>query len=496
MDSHTGVKKLAGTNLQVSNLIRLGRNLNAGTAGQVIVSNGPNQPVQWDTNSAPLSNALTMGTNVSLTSGNSSFDGSVADTINATDSDTQLNLTAALPIVINDLGGLNKQVDIDIDTATMGISGGELEVLKVPNSLTFTGTSTGTFDGSSALSINLTDTDTTYQGSSTININTATTPDTINCLKVPNVMTASTNIIFTNTDDGASATNYDGSQPITIRATDTDTTYQGSSTININTATTPDTINCLKVPNVMTAGTNISMVNTDDGASATTYDGSEPITITAASSGTTYQGGTNINIDTSTTPDSINLDTSLSGQTGITFLNSGASTNLTGSNYPNKPTTATYLDLSSTTNTIPGGVLATKVQRTASFRSFTTAYGEYSSNFRTSFIATSTNVMVEFRGIIRADNKVFYGGLYDYNSGVYQADTRNRFNYNDESDQDMTTMTWWMRNLTKGTTYYISPYFRGSSSTVYIYAGHTGATDGFAPAIMRIYDGGNNVGIY
>ena len=129
MDSHTGVKKLAGTNLQVSNLIRLGRNLNAGTAGQVIVSNGPNQPVQWDTNSAPLSNALTMGTNVSLTSGNSSFDGSVADTINATDSDTQLNLTAALPIVINDLGGLNKQVDIDIDTATMGISGGELYLL-------------------------------------------------------------------------------------------------------------------------------------------------------------------------------------------------------------------------------------------------------------------------------------------------------------------------------------------------------------------------------
>ena len=156
----------------------------------------------------------------------------------------------------------------------------------------------------------------------------------------------------------------------------------------------------------------------------------------------------------------------------------------------------TYLDLSSALNIISGGVLATKVQRTASFRSFGTTYAEYSSNFRTSFVATSTNIMVEFRGIIRADNKVFYGGLYDYNSGVYQADTRNRFNYNDESDQDMTTMTWWMRNLTKGTTYYISPYFRGSSGTVYIYAGHTGSTDGFAPAIMRIYDGGNNVGIY
>ena len=104
--------------------------------------------------------------------------------------------------------------------------------------------------------------------------------------------------------------------------------------------------------------------------------------------------------------------------------------------------------------------------------------------------------MVEFRAIVRADNLVFYGGLYDYNAGAYIADTRNRFNYNDETDQDTTTMTWWMRNLTPGTTYYISPYFRGSASTVYIYAGHSGGTDGFSPAIMRIIDGGNNVDIY
>ena len=415
----------------------------------------------------------------------------MADTLNA----TALTITGGKGISV--VGGTS--ILTDNDNTTINNSGGtgqQNQVLKVPNALTFTGTSTGTYDGSSALSINLTDTDTTYQGSSTININTATNPDTINCLKVPNVMTASTNIIFTNTDDGAAETVYDGSQPITIRATDTDTTYQGSSTISIDTSTNPDTINCLKVPNVITAGTNISMVNTDDGASVSNYDGSEPVTITAASSGTTYAGGTNISIDTSTNPDEINLDTSITGQTGITFLNNGASTNLTGSNYPNKPTTATYLDLSSSTNIISGGVLATKVQRTSLFKSFTSAYGKYSTNFRTSFVAKSTNVMIEFKGIVRADNKVFYGGLYDYNSLAFQADTRNRFNYNDETDQDMTTMTWWMRNLTAGTTYYISPYFRGSSSTVYIYAGHNGGTDGFAPAIMRIYDGGNNVDIY
>ena len=477
-------------------------------------------------------------------------------------------------MLINNGGGLNREVELDISgSTTMEISGGELEVLKVPNALTFTGSSTGTFDGSSALSINLTDSDTTYQGSSTINIDTTTDPDTINVLKVPNVLTAGTNITYnsgttydgstaitisaTNTDttytgadpitisagneigleidgntiflDGAelavakvpnvltagtnitynSGTTYDGSTAITISATNTDTTYTGADPITISAGNEigleidGNTIfldgaelAVAKVPNVLTAGSNISMVVTADGSSATTYDGSDGITITGTSSGTTYQGGTNISIDTSTTPDSINLDASIMNQTLLLFNQTGIGTAIIGSAYPNTPTTVTYLDLSSSLNIISGGVLATKVQRTASFRSFGTTYGEYSSNFRTSFVATSTNIMVEFRGIIRADNKVFYGGLYDYNSGVYQADTRNRFNYNDESDQDMTTMTWWMRNLTKGTTYYISPYFRGSSGTVYIYAGHTGSTDGFAPAIMRIYDGGNNVGIY
>ena len=174
-----------------------------------------------------------MGTNLSLASGNSSFNGSIADTINAANTDTQLNLTAALPVIINNGGGLNREVALDIDTNTMVVSGGELEVLKVPN-----------------------------------------------------VLTASSNIIFTNTDDGASASSYDGSQPITIRATDTNTEY--------------------------TAGTNLNL------------------------SGTTF-----------------NLDTSITTQTGITFLNNGASTNLTGSNYPNKPTIATNLDLSSSTNIFP-----------------------------------------------------------------------------------------------------------------------------------------------
>ena len=68
------------------------------------------------------------------------------------------------------------------------------------------------------------DTDTTYQGSTTINIDTTTDPDTINVLQVPNALT------FTGTSTGT----YDGSSALSINLTDSDTTYQGSSTINIS----------------------------------------------------------------------------------------------------------------------------------------------------------------------------------------------------------------------------------------------------------------------
>ena len=233
MGSINGLKKIAATSIQNSGEFILTNQLDPGTAGQVIISAGPNEPALWGNNSATIPNALTMGTNLSLASGNSSFNGSIADTINAANTDTQLNLTAALPVIINNGGGLNREVALDIDTNTMGVSGGELEVLKVPN-----------------------------------------------------VLTASSNIIFTNTDDGSLETSYDGSTPITIRATDTNTQY--------------------------TAGTNLNL-------SITTF----------------------------------NLDTNITGQTGITFLNDGSSTNLTGSTYPNKPTVATNLDLTSSTNILP-----------------------------------------------------------------------------------------------------------------------------------------------
>ncbi len=289
MASINGLTQISATSIQNAGQFYLGNNLDSGTPGQVIISNGAQQAAAWGTNSATLPGALTMGTNLSLASGNASFDGATPDTINA----AGLTITGGNGISV--AGGT--EVITDNDGTTINNTGGTGQQNQV--------------------------------------------------LKVPNALTSGTNVSF------SAGTTYDGSAAITISATDTDTTYQGSSTISIDTSTNPDTINALKVPNVMTASTNIIFTNTDDGAAATTYDGSEPITIRATDTDTTYQGGTNISIDTSTNPDTINLDTSITTQTGITFLNNGAATNLTGSNYPNKPTTATYLDLTSSTNIMP-----------------------------------------------------------------------------------------------------------------------------------------------
>ena len=462
--SHTNLITINSTEINNLGAFRVGDDLTSGTAGQVLKSQGPEQAPQWDN-----------------------------------DTDTQLNLTAALPVVINNGGGLNREVALDIDTATMGVSGGELEVLKVPNALTFTGTSTGTYDGSSALSINLTDTDTQLNLTAALpviinnggglnrevelDISGSTTMEIsggeLEVLKVPNTLT------FTGTATGT----YDGSSALSINLTDTDTTYQGSSTININTATNPDTINCLKVPNVMTAGTNISMVNTDDGASATTYDGSEPITITAASSGTTYDGGTNINIDTSTTPDEINLDTSITGQTGITFLNSGASTNLTGSNYPGKPTTATNLDLTDTSNIIsPYFFHDVYDPSSTTGQSLTTSYIQiFSGNLKNTFTAKATSCCIEIivMSYTVSSNRWLYLQLADntgteWSVGSYSngggtgtgtRSTTRLVHYPDETDRQIVIQTWYLQGLTIGNTYTINPRARTSSTTNQLWTG-------------------------
>ncbi len=72
MGSITGLRKGAFTSIDNSGEIRLGNTLNSGTAGQALVSGGPNAPARWDIHTGII-NPLTMGSNVSLLSGNPSF---------------------------------------------------------------------------------------------------------------------------------------------------------------------------------------------------------------------------------------------------------------------------------------------------------------------------------------------------------------------------------------------------------------------------------------
>jgi hypothetical protein len=88
MSSFNGLKKIAATDIQNSGRFYLGNQVNAGTAGQALVSGGPNQPARWDIHTGTIQ-PLTMGANVSLASGNPDFDGSIPDTLNSVDTTYQ-----------------------------------------------------------------------------------------------------------------------------------------------------------------------------------------------------------------------------------------------------------------------------------------------------------------------------------------------------------------------------------------------------------------------
>ena len=141
MASITGLKKISATSIDNSGEFRLGTTLDSGTTGQTILSNGINNAVSWGTAIGPVANALTAGTNLAYTSGNPSWDGTIADTLNATDTTYSagagINLAATTFTTDNDGTTINNS----------GGTGAQNQVLKVPQTLTINGTA---YDGSVA----------------------------------------------------------------------------------------------------------------------------------------------------------------------------------------------------------------------------------------------------------------------------------------------------------------------------------------------------------
>ena len=200
MASITGMKTGSFTDINLQGPLRVGDTLNPGAVGQVLISNGENEATEWGTNSAVVPNALTAGTNITYTSGSATWDGAIADTINATDTDTTYSAGNGI-----DLTGTTFSTDNDGTTINnTGGTGTQNQVLKVPNALT-AGTGiqlvggsgpVASYSGDDATTINSTITDTTYQGGDNITIDTTTNPDTIDLDKT---ITDQTSIQFNNT---------------------------------------------------------------------------------------------------------------------------------------------------------------------------------------------------------------------------------------------------------------------------------------------------------
>ena len=234
MASVTGMVTGNFTDLNLQQSLRVGDTLNPGTQGQVLISNGEGNATEWGTNSTIVPNALTAGTNITYSSGNASWDGGVADTINA--ASTTYTASSGMKLIGN-------AFLTDNDGTTINNSGGtgaQNQVLKVPNALTagtnVTFSSGTTYDGSAAITINSTDTNTTYSAGDGISIGgtvieTKIDEDTIDyngsgemeVVKVPNGLSAGTNLSYTSgsTFDGDTARTINlDSAPTNLNLTD------------------------------------------------------------------------------------------------------------------------------------------------------------------------------------------------------------------------------------------------------------------------------------
>ena len=283
--------------------------------------------------------------------------------------------------------------------------------------------------------------------------------------KVPNALTAGTNITF------SSGTTYDGSSAITINSTDTDTTYQAGNGIVINTATNPDTISAkpdedtidfdgselavIKVPEGLSAGTNLSY------SSGSTFDGENPRTI--------------------------NLDESITSMTSIAFKTDSTTTSLTGNSYPSGETAMTNFKITDTSNIVsPFFFVDVYDPSGADADSLSTSYTAiFSSNLSNSFTAKATSCVISLQvfNYSISSNRWLYLQLGDAsgtewsngtNQGGYGTGTRStarNIHYCDETDKQLETIEWYLQGLTIGSTYTINPMAKTSSTLNYIYAG-------------------------
>jgi hypothetical protein len=446
MASLTGLQSGFFTDIDVVDTIAIDGYI--GTLNQVLTSDGTKTSYQ-DPSLPPVSDLIVAGTGITITatgnpesvatnvkslvlSGNAvtgtpqtfnpNADGG-SQTITITDTNTEYTATQPISLSVgNDIG-------LQYDNDTIILDGGDIAVAKVPTTLTFTGYDTGTFDGSSALSINLVDTNTEY---------TAT-------------------------------------QPIAISVSDVIELQYDNDTIILDGGD----IAVAKVPNQLVKGSNISF------STGTTYDGSASITISSTDTNTTYSAGDNISI--AGIGNSISLNQTILDQNSIQFNIDGSSTTLTGSNYPQKPTVGTYLNLTSPTNIISPYFLHDVYDPVSTVtQSLTTGFVPiFSSNLSNTFTAQASNCCMELivYNFTSSGNRYLYFQLEDgagtewsigTSGGGSGTGTRSTIRTNhaaDETDKQEVRQTWYLQGLTIGTSYTVNPAAKTSTQYNYLFGG-------------------------
>lgn len=450
MATLSGLQSGFFTDIDVVDVITI--NGDAGTANQVLTSDGTNTSYQDPTLPA-VSSLLTAGTGIDITNtGNPEtistnvkslvLDGTAvsgapqtfnpnanggSQTITINDTDNQLTLVEQNGIVITDLGGFNRGIATDIDADTIVFNGTEMEVAKVPNSITFatdgTGSSTGTFDGSSAITIDNRNTDTQLN------------------------LTEGNGITITNTGgvNRTIAVNADGT---------TLSNNVGSGQAGV-----------LKVPNSLSAGTNL------DYSSGTTFDGSSARTINLETDLTGIDSITFTNGSGTTLTGS----SSANNPTTMTNFDLTDTSNIVSPYFFHDVYDPASLDTDSLTTSY-ANIFSSNL-----FNSFTAKQTAvaielrvYNAQFSTSGRTTYARLNGSSSTLSSAEFTTFYS-----TSG---RSTTRVIHQADESDDVNLTMTWYLTGLTIGNSYNLYPQMRSSTTTNSIYAGGS-----YPPCILRGY---------
>ena len=283
--SLTGLNEGDFTSINVLRSIGLGNRAGRGTNNQVIKSDGNN--ANWS--DIASEDVIQAGTGISIDTA------TTPDTISTNVKSLTLSGTA---------------VDSSPQTFNPNADGGTQTITINDTNDVYTGGDGIAVSGSNEISADTDGTTTTNTGGS---------GSQISVLKVPNALTAGTNISF------STGSTYDGSTAITISSTDTNTEYTAGTGLSLSVGN-EFSINLTEGTGITITGAEISLTsNTISGITLGNNLGQ--LRITTGGSNRTYNGSSNVSLNLDSTYTPIRIPTSSSGlPSGALFNNSGTPT--------------------------------------------------------------------------------------------------------------------------------------------------------------------------